>query len=135
EPLVAEQQRGAPAKPRLELRIEGKWIKQGPSLRRVVLRSIEDGPPPPLRRENDLRQAFARIAGGNDFHGVKALRFQPVQKRLDILLAGENRISQNGVSGNRPEGQEDPAQVGHGNKSIRVFGHIARSTRFKELGA
>ena len=47
------------------------------------------------------------------------MRFQPVQKRLDILLAGENRISQNRIGGNGSEGQKDSAQFRHRNKSIR----------------
>src|SRR5271157_4852867 len=66
--LVAEQQRGAQAKPGLELGIEGEGIEEGPSLRRVVFSAIEDGPPAAPRARDNLRQTFAGIAGRDNIN-------------------------------------------------------------------
>jgi hypothetical protein len=72
EPLVTEQQGGAFAKPWLEFRVEGEGVEQGPSLRRVVFRAIEDWPPAAPRGRDNFKQALARIAVRDNLNGIKA---------------------------------------------------------------
>jgi len=72
EPLVTEQQCGTFAKPGLELRIEGEGVEQGPSLRGVVFRAIEDGPPAAPGARDNFRQSLARIAVRDNLNGMKA---------------------------------------------------------------
>jgi len=74
EPLVAEQQRGTLAEPRLELRVEGEGVEEGPGLRRVVFRAIEGWPPAAARGRDNFGQTLARIAVRDDLNGVEAGR-------------------------------------------------------------
>ena len=74
EPLVTEQQRGTLAEPGLELRVEGEGVEEGPSLRRVVFRTIEDWPPAAPRGRDNFAQTLTRIAVRDDLDGVEARR-------------------------------------------------------------
>jgi len=97
---VFEQYGAAQAEPRFELRIESEGVQQRFSLRSVVLGPVKHRPPSPLRRRNNLAQPLAGIAVGNDLRGIKAQAFQTIKKRLNILLAGKNRIPQDGIGRN-----------------------------------
>ena len=129
EPLVTEQQRGTFAKPGLELRVEGEGVEQGPSLRRVVFRAIEDGPPAPPGARYNFSQSLARIAVRDNLDGIKARGLQSIEKSFNVPLPRGNRISEDRVSGDRSEGQEDPAQLFDGDKSLLGLAHEARSGR------